>query len=484
MVNFPDYFHPFLLTFFQLDPTIEDSYRKTIQVDDQTILLDILDTASIEEFSAMRDMYMRGANGFVLVYSVIDQSSFDEIPQIRDQILRVKDTDSFPMILVGTKIDLGDRQVGTVQGQTLARSYNIPFLEVSSKTGTNVGQVFDELAREIQKTQRASAPVYKSKKKAGGFGFALGGGGGGGMEKRKAEKYEKEKKEESKESGRRRPVGKEIDAVMLKSDLELKSASFEMSSREFKKSSGPPRGGAPPRNKVAAPRKAAPARGPPPPSSLMSMASMAPPPSPGSMPMAPPPPPESMPMANMLSGGLKMRRDENEGWEAEDEDERWDAEEEKKEQDDELAEESEEPEEPEATTELILRSNFNPLANFTPSVATNEEGIVKIPFSIPDNLTRYRIWAVAVSGSDLYGLGDNLITARLPLLLRVSPPRFLNYGDSCDLPVVVQNLTEKVLQVKIVIRSRNAKIQGLDQLGFKVEIPSINQNGFLCQKIF
>lgn len=147
-------------------------------------------------------------------------------------------------------------------------------------------------------------------------------------------------------------------------------------------------------------------------------------------------------------------------------------------------EEPEEPEEPEATTELILRSNFNPLANFTPSVATNEEGIVKIPFSIPDNLTRYRIWAVAVSGSDLYGLGDNLITARLPLLLRVSPPRFLNYGDSCDLPVVVQNLTEKVLQVKIVIRSRNAKIQGLDQLGFKVEIPSINQNGFLCQKIF
>jgi uncharacterized protein YfaS (alpha-2-macroglobulin family) len=56
----------------------------------------------------------------------------------------------------------------------------------------------------------------------------------------------------------------------------------------------------------------------------------------------------------------------------------------------------------------------------------------------------------------LYGIGDNLITARLPVLVRPSPPRFINYGDSFDLPIVVQNLTEQDLLVNIAIKATNA----------------------------
>merc|ERR1711894_524493 len=88
------------------DPTIEDSYQKQCVIDDKVARLDVLDTAGQEEFSAMREQYMRTGEGFLLVFSVTDKSSFDEIPRFHTQILRVKDKDEFPMILVGNKSDL------------------------------------------------------------------------------------------------------------------------------------------------------------------------------------------------------------------------------------------------------------------------------------------------------------------------------------------------------------------------------------------
>lgn len=65
-----------------------------------------MDTAGQEEFSAMREQYMRSGEGFLLVYSVADRSSFDELPRLHRQILRVKDRDEFPMLMVANKADL------------------------------------------------------------------------------------------------------------------------------------------------------------------------------------------------------------------------------------------------------------------------------------------------------------------------------------------------------------------------------------------
>uniref|UniRef100_A0A8C8DDD0 RAS related 2 n=1 Tax=Oryzias sinensis TaxID=183150 RepID=A0A8C8DDD0_9TELE len=66
----------------------------------------VLDTAGQEEFGAMREQYMRTGEGFLLVFSVTDRGSFEEIYKFQRQILRVKDRDEFPMILVGNKADL------------------------------------------------------------------------------------------------------------------------------------------------------------------------------------------------------------------------------------------------------------------------------------------------------------------------------------------------------------------------------------------
>uniref|UniRef100_A0AAV2LZP8 Ras-related protein Rap-1b n=1 Tax=Knipowitschia caucasica TaxID=637954 RepID=A0AAV2LZP8_KNICA len=131
------------------DPTIEDSYRKQVEVDGQQCMLEILDTAGTEQFTAMRDLYMKNGQGFALVYSITAQSTFNDLQDLREQILRVKDTEDVPMILVGNKCDLEDeRVVGKEQGQNLARQWsNCAFLETSAKSKINVNEIFYDLDR-------------------------------------------------------------------------------------------------------------------------------------------------------------------------------------------------------------------------------------------------------------------------------------------------------------------------------------------------
>jgi len=58
------------------DPTIEDFYRKEIEVDSSPSVLEILDTAGTEQFASMRDLYIKNGQGFILVYSLVNQQSF------------------------------------------------------------------------------------------------------------------------------------------------------------------------------------------------------------------------------------------------------------------------------------------------------------------------------------------------------------------------------------------------------------------------
>jgi Ras-related protein Rap-1A/Ras-related protein Rap-1B len=76
------------------DPTIEDSYRKQVEVDGQQCMLEILDTAGTEQFTAMRDLYMKNGQGFILVFSITSMVTMNDLYELREQILRVKDTDN------------------------------------------------------------------------------------------------------------------------------------------------------------------------------------------------------------------------------------------------------------------------------------------------------------------------------------------------------------------------------------------------------
>jgi len=133
------------------DPTIEDSYRKQVEIDGQHCMLEILDTAGTEQFTAMRDLYMKNGQGFVLTYSITAASTFQDLHEIRDQILKVKDTSDVPIILVGNKCDLDDeRDIPYHTGENLAKSWgNCAFLETSAKAKINVNEIFVDLVRQI-----------------------------------------------------------------------------------------------------------------------------------------------------------------------------------------------------------------------------------------------------------------------------------------------------------------------------------------------
>jgi len=136
----------------EYDPTIEDSYRKQVTIDKQTCLLDILDTAGQEEYSAMREQYMKNGQGFLLVFSVISKQSFNEITPFIKQIHRVKDADRVPSVLVGNKCDLADsREVTLEEGKDLAAKNFCPYLESSAKERINVEESFFQLVREINR---------------------------------------------------------------------------------------------------------------------------------------------------------------------------------------------------------------------------------------------------------------------------------------------------------------------------------------------
>jgi len=102
-----------------------------------------------------------------------------------------------------------------------------------------------------------------------------------------------------------------------------------------------------------------------------------------------------------------------------------------------------------------VREDFGATALFAPAVRTGAGGRAVVPFTLPDSLTRYRIMAVAVDGGRSFGSDEASITARLPLMVRPSLPRFLNSGDQAELPVVLQNQTDESFEVSVAMRVTN-----------------------------
>jgi len=146
------------------DPTIEDSYTKQCVIDDTVARLDILDTAGQEEFSAMREQYMRSGEGFLLVFALTERASYEEIYKFHKQVLRVKDRDEFPMLIVGNKADLDkNRQVSRDECENMAKQLKTPYIECSAKNRMNVDQSFFELVRLIRKFQALERPVTSQK---------------------------------------------------------------------------------------------------------------------------------------------------------------------------------------------------------------------------------------------------------------------------------------------------------------------------------
>eukprot|EP01083_Nonionella_stella_P035745 97488_1 len=138
------------------DPTIEDTYSKTITVNDQTALIEILDTAGQEVFWSMQDQWIRESEVFLLVFSITSRDGFRTTDLLRNKIFEQKPKD-IPIVLVGTCADLSaERLVSRDQAQQKATRYNCEYMEVSSFTRDNLNELFDMIV-----------PLYNTYKSGG-----------------------------------------------------------------------------------------------------------------------------------------------------------------------------------------------------------------------------------------------------------------------------------------------------------------------------
>ncbi|HZG44088.1 MAG TPA: alpha-2-macroglobulin family protein, partial [Longimicrobium sp.] len=118
---------------------------------------------------------------------------------------------------------------------------------------------------------------------------------------------------------------------------------------------------------------------------------------------------------------------------------------------------------------IAIRTNFNPLAVWTPVVRTDAEGRATVPFTLPSSLTRYRVMAVAAQGLARFGAGESAITVRQPLMVRPSAPRFLNFGDRFEFAVVIQNQTGQAMTVDVAARAEGITFR---EPGRRVTVPA------------
>lgn len=133
------------------EPTKADSYRKKILLDGEEVQIDILDTAGQEDYAAIRDNYFRSGEGFLCIFSITEDESFQATQEFREQILRVKNDDNIPFLLVGNKCDLEEKRKVTFQeGLDRANKWGVPYVETSAKTREHVDKVFYDLMREIR----------------------------------------------------------------------------------------------------------------------------------------------------------------------------------------------------------------------------------------------------------------------------------------------------------------------------------------------
>lgn len=144
------------------DPTIEESYRKVVDIDDNQYMLEILDTAGTEQFTSIRDIYMRNGDCFILVYSIVCRQSLDYLYELYPKLLRVRESDSAINVVAGNKIDLNDqRKIQEYEGRDFSKTTKGDFMECSAKDNINIAKIFEECLKKVIN----ALPEDKKKKK-------------------------------------------------------------------------------------------------------------------------------------------------------------------------------------------------------------------------------------------------------------------------------------------------------------------------------
>lgn len=144
------------------NPTIENAFHKIIQYKGVDFNCEILDTAGQDEFSQFQKHHAVGIHGYILLYSVTSQKSWNVVKGLNEKILNAIGADKAPRVLVGNKSDLHmERKISKEEGQALANEWGCAFVECSGKHNENIEQVFTTMLAEIEKENKEEDPTQK-----------------------------------------------------------------------------------------------------------------------------------------------------------------------------------------------------------------------------------------------------------------------------------------------------------------------------------
>jgi small GTP-binding protein len=137
----------------------EDFYSPTVgfefltfnvKIEDKTVKLQIWDTCGQEVYRSLISSFYRSASLAIVVYSIEDENSFNNIEKWLNDI-KTQSSPDVKIFLIGNKADLDDkRKITREQGEKFSNEHKISFFtETSAKTGLNVQNVFIQAAKEL-----------------------------------------------------------------------------------------------------------------------------------------------------------------------------------------------------------------------------------------------------------------------------------------------------------------------------------------------
>lgn len=116
---------------------------------------------------------MKSGQGFLLVFSITNLASLNELHELREQLVNLKDDPQVPIVLVGNKSDLEeDRQVSRARAFAVSQQWgNTPYYETSARRRANVNEVFIDVCRQIIRRDMAHASARPSPRDPGRHRF-------------------------------------------------------------------------------------------------------------------------------------------------------------------------------------------------------------------------------------------------------------------------------------------------------------------------
>lgn len=146
---------------YQLSTNGFEIQTKHVKRNGKIYQIDFYDTAGQETYKSIASSFIKNANGIILMYDISNKKSFDEINEWMNDIINIKGAD-FPIILIGNKCDLENREVEFEEGENFANENGLKFMETSNKNNTNIEEAGKEIINMILDKKEKEEKLLKN----------------------------------------------------------------------------------------------------------------------------------------------------------------------------------------------------------------------------------------------------------------------------------------------------------------------------------